>query len=111
MPLSLAVVFLGTCDSDPTEVVPAMGVLEVTTVTEEAVQLPDSFNIFLNGVRSGSIGQNDTFLMTFLPKGGYLVGLSGEPEHCRVPSNPRTVTVELNDTTFTTFLVVCESGS
>jgi hypothetical protein len=104
----LALLALAACDTSETIVTPAQGAIEVTTLTEGVGQLPDSFNILLNGSRSGTVGPNDTYLMTLLPRGDYVVALLEESENCRFTTNPRLVTVGQNDTTVTTFLVRCK---
>jgi hypothetical protein len=101
---------LGACNPSSSDVVPATGVIQVNTLTEGSGPFPDSFNVLLNGNRSGSVPPNDVYFIPFLPRGDYQVGLQEESEDCWFGDNHRTVRVELNDTSYSTFLVRCNEG-
>lgn len=98
---------LVACDSPTTTPLSTLGVLEVTTLTEGQEMLPDSFEVLVNGSRSGTTGPNDVYYMEALPQGSYQVGLREDPEDCRFIANPRELLVTANDTAYTTFLVIC----
>ena len=102
---SLCAVF--GCDSSSKAVAPNLGTIEVTTLTEGAGVLPDSFTVLLDMARSGSVAANGTYTIPFLPPGDYQVALLEESENCFYGVNARTVTVEPDETTPTTFLVRC----
>ncbi len=101
-----AMAFVG-CHDDPVEVKPSLGVIEVTAMAEGPGPIPDSFDIFLNGGRSGSVQPDGVFTISSLPRGNYQVSLLEEEENCFYGVSSRTVTVVPNDTSFTTFLVRC----
>ena len=99
---------LVACDSSSTTPLSTMGVIEVTTLTEGQELLPDSFEVLINGSRSGTTGSNDVYYMETLPRGSYQVGLREDQEDCRFIANPREVLVTPNDTAYATFLVICQ---
>jgi hypothetical protein len=98
---------LAACDEDVVKAKPSTGVIEVTALSEGPGPFPDSFNVLLDGRRSGSVPPNGTYPILFLTRGNYEVALLEEGDNCWYGVNARTVTVEPNDTTFTTFLVRC----
>jgi len=103
-----ALLVLAGCDISEIIIAPSLGVIEVTIQTEGLSQAPDSFNVFLNGSRSGAVGPNGLYRMTALPSGTYQVGLQEEPDVCRFSENPRKVTLQRSGTSFVTFLVICK---
>ena len=107
--LSLAFLALVGCDDDPVvEVTATTGVIEVTALTDGLGPYPDSFNVYLNGGRSGSVLPNGVFSIPVLTRGNYQVALLEEADNCWYGTNARMVTVVPNDTSFTTFLVRCK---
>ena len=105
----LALLALFACGDDTVVVVKAStGVIEVTALTEGSGPYPDSFNVFLNGGRSGSVAPNGVFSIPVLTRGNYQVSLLEEADNCWYGTNARIVTVVPNDTSFTTFLVRCK---
>jgi hypothetical protein len=95
------------CGDDPVEVKPSLGVIEVTALAEGPGPIPDSFAVFINGGRSGSVLPNGILAIPSLPRGAYQVSLLGDEENCWYGESTRRVTVVPNDTSFTTFLVRC----
>lgn len=103
----LGFLLLSSCEKDPVEIIPASGVIELTALTEGPGPYPDSFNVFVNGGRSGSVPPNGVMALSALPRGRYLVALYGDEKHCWYGLNTRQVTVVPNDTSFITFLIRC----
>jgi hypothetical protein len=99
---------LGGCDSSSKTVAPNLGTIEVTTLTEGPGLLPDSFTVLLDMAPSGSVAANGIYTIPFLPRGDYRVALREDSENCFYGVNARTVTVEPDETTPTTFLVRCQ---
>lgn len=103
----LPLLALMSCDETTVELKPSLGVIEVTALAEGPGTIPDSFEVFVNGGRSGSVLPDGVFTIPSLPRGSYQVTLLGEEENCWYGVNTRRVTVVPNDTSFTTFLVRC----
>jgi len=99
---------LGGCDSSSKAVAPNLGAIEVTTIAEGPGAFPDSFMVLLDLAPSGSVAANGTYTIPFLPPGDYRVALREDLENCFYGVNARTVTVEPDETTPTTFLVRCQ---
>jgi hypothetical protein len=104
---TLVLLALAACDETVVEVKPSSGVIEVTALTDGTGPVPDSFRISINGGESGSIAANGQVTFTSLPRGRYHVALVEEAENCWYGVNGRIVTVELEKTSYTTFLVRC----
>lgn len=98
---------LSGCESSSRAIVPSLGTIEVTTLTEGSGVLPDSFTVLLDMERSGTVAANGVYTIPFLPAGDYLVALLEDSENCFYGANARTVTVEVEETSPTTFLVRC----
>ncbi|MGW8266823.1 MAG: hypothetical protein ACWGSQ_10665 [Longimicrobiales bacterium] len=95
------------CESSSRAIVPNLGTIEVTTLTEGPGLLPDSFTVLLDMERSGTVAANGIYTIPFLPAGDYVVALLEDSENCFYGANARTVTVEAEETSPTTFLVRC----
>jgi hypothetical protein len=106
--LASAFLFSGlACSEDGIEPLASTGTIEVTTVTEGDLLVPDSFEVQVDGARSGNMGPNDVYRMKFMPRGTYQIGLKDTSPDCRFSANPRGVLVTPKETAYTTFLVVC----
>lgn len=106
-PIVLLFLLVAACDTPVKPDIPSMGFIEVTTIAEGADLVPDSFTVQIDGSRSGAVAPRGTFLIKALPRGDYMVGLSGGENACRFSANPRRVSVTPNETATTTFLVWC----
>ena len=69
---------------------------------------PAGYTVTLDNTARGSIGINDSIIAAGLTAGSHRAALAGVPENCSVSgANPRTVSVQPNDTARTTFSVAC----
>jgi uncharacterized protein (DUF2141 family) len=83
------------------------GDLRVITETM-GLDLPEGYEVVIDGVTSQPIGVNDTVTFMALDDGDHEVDLSDVAPNCAVSgANPRTVSVPANGTGSTTFEVVC----
>ena len=84
------------------------GAVEVVTQTTGSNVDPDGYEVQLDGSQSMSIGVDDAVLFEEQTTGQHVVLLSGTSENCCVlPENPRSVAVTLDETTSTTFMIMC----
>jgi hypothetical protein len=105
--LLLSAVLPMACGDSTTEAVPSLGTIEVTMLTDDIAMAPDSFQLFVNGGFSTSVGPADVHYLEYLPRGPHQIGLREEPENCRFTANPRVIVVTPGDTAYTTFQVFC----
>ena len=76
--------------------------------TTSGSHLPAGYTVTVDSGQSTSIGINDSVTATGIPAGSHRAALGGVPTNCSVSgANPRTVTVQPNDTARTTFSVAC----
>lgn len=96
--------FSVTCSSVPT------GAIGLTTQTTGQALDPDGYSISVDGGAGRAIAVNGTLLLPDLGLGTHDVQISGVADNCMVQGdNPRTLTVTQNQTTQSTFDVVCSS--
>src|SRR5437762_10464705 len=70
--------------------------------------LPAGYTVTLDSGQSTAIGINDSITTTGIAAGSHRAALAGVPANCSVSgANPRSVTVQANDTARTTFSVAC----
>lgn len=96
--------FAATCSTVPT------GAIGVTTTTGGDAIDPDGYVVSVDGGSSTPIAVNGTALIADLPAGTRSVELAGVADNCLVQgNNPRSLVVTENQTTQTSFSVVCSS--
>lgn len=95
------------CEDSPSEIVPSLSSIEVTTTTHGDGPAPDSFTVMFNRSPSGKIAKDGQFIIGNIPKGTHLVGLEGFPENCNPAPSPREITVEVDKISYVTFLARC----
>ena len=79
-----------------------------TAATTSGSNLPAGYTVTVDSGQSTSIGINDSVTATGIAAGSHRAALGGVPTNCSVSgANPRTVTVQPNDTARTTFSVAC----
>ena len=79
-----------------------------TAATTSGSNLPAGYTVTVDSGQSTSIGINDSVTATDIAAGSHRAALGGVPTNCSVSgANPRTVTVQPNDTALTTFSVAC----
>ena len=79
-----------------------------TAATTSGSNLPTGYTVTVDSGQSTSIGINDSVTATGIAAGSHRAALGGVPTNCSVSgANPRTVTVQPNDTARTTFSVAC----
>lgn len=84
------------------------GALQVTTTAAGQDIDPDGFSLALDGGNPQSINTNATRTFSNLLTGPHTIELSGLAGNCAVDgTNPRSVTVQTDQTATTTFAVVC----
>jgi hypothetical protein len=99
---------LGGCESSSKAIAPNLGTIEVTALVEGPGVRPDTLLVLLDMAPSGPVAANGVFTIPFLPHGDYVVALLEESENCFYGVNARTVTVEPEEVSPTTFLVRCQ---
>lgn len=88
---------------------PCSGSLSVATEPTGGGTDGDGYTLVVDGSNSRSIGVDDRVTFSELETGSHEVRLDDVASRCTVEgSNPRTVTVEANEETSTTFTVDCE---
>jgi hypothetical protein len=86
---------------------PGTGTLKAAAATSGS-NLPTGYTVTLDSSQHTTIGINDSITAAGLSAGSHRAALAGVPVNCSVSgANPRTVTVQPNDTARTTFSVVC----
>ncbi len=102
---SLSLLTVLACDGT-TE--PAVGSIQVTTVTTGVDVDPDGYTVTVDGTTPRTIRRNGTTTFSGLATGGHSVQLKGMDYNCGVSGdNPRTVAVSGDGTAETTFSVDC----
>ena len=83
------------------------GALKAAAATSGS-NLPTGYTVTLDSGQSTAIGINDSITTTGIAAGSHRAALAGVPANCSVSgANPRSVTVQANDTARTTFSVAC----
>ena len=84
-----------------------IGALTAAAATSGS-NLPAGYTVTLDSGQSTAIGINDSITTTGIAAGSHRAALAGVPANCSVSgANPRSVTVQANDTARTTFSVAC----
>ena len=93
------------CGDDDGFLQPALGTLQITTVTTGTA--PGEFTVIVDGASPRVTGHSATLTITDVEEGSHVVQLT-LPTGCTVAGdNPRTVTVTAPNTTTVEFVVTC----
>lgn len=112
--LAMGVLAVAACDDDDDDGGPTNeGTLEVTVTATGTPADPDGFTVLLDGTQMGAVVPATGGVRTQdLEPGDYEVELDNLADNCTVDGdNPRTVTIEDDETTEVTFAVTCEAAT
>ena len=106
--LALGVLAVAGCDDDDDPVGPTEGTLTVIVTSTGEPADADGFTVLLDDEEIGAVNVGANLTEADLATGDYEVELTGIAANCTVAGdNPRTVTINDDATTTTTFAVTC----